>query len=72
VLHWNSSSLPAKGVKTNVVAYKMMINGLCKIGLFDAPEDLLMNMEKSGCPPNSTLVMFFSRDCWKIMIFQYQ
>lgn len=49
-----------------------MINGLCKRELFDAPEDLLINMKKSGCPPNSTLVMFLSRDCWKIMIFQDQ
>jgi len=66
------SSLPAKGLKTDAVTYKIMITGLRKRGLFNAPEDLLRNTEKSGCPLNSTLVMSLFRDCWKILIFQYQ
>ncbi|XP_058223225.1 pentatricopeptide repeat-containing protein At1g63330-like [Rhododendron vialii] len=42
----------AKGLKSNVKIYNAMISGPCKENLLDEAEELLLQMEGDGCPPN--------------------
>ncbi|XLS59148.1 hypothetical protein HN51_008903, partial [Arachis hypogaea] len=45
--------LSVKGYRPNVRTYNIMINGLCKEGLFKEALALLSKMEGNGCLPNS-------------------
>ncbi|KAE9450203.1 hypothetical protein C3L33_17891, partial [Rhododendron williamsianum] len=46
------SSISAKDLKPNVKIYTTMIGGLCKKNLLEEAEELLLQMEGDGCPPN--------------------
>ncbi|KAE9452975.1 hypothetical protein C3L33_15119, partial [Rhododendron williamsianum] len=46
------STILAKGLKPNVKIYNTMISGLCKEALLDEAEELLLQMEGDGCPPD--------------------
>ncbi|KAL0456556.1 UNVERIFIED_CONTAM: Pentatricopeptide repeat-containing protein, mitochondrial [Sesamum latifolium] len=46
------NSLPSKGLQANVQIYTIIIGSLCQ-GLVDQAKRLLVEMEKSGCVPNS-------------------
>ncbi|XP_058203759.1 putative pentatricopeptide repeat-containing protein At1g12700, mitochondrial isoform X4 [Rhododendron vialii] len=39
-------------VQCKIKLYNTMICGLCEVALLDEAEELLLQMDKDGCPPN--------------------
>jgi pentatricopeptide repeat domain-containing protein 1 len=50
-----------KGYNLNIRTYTIMINGVCKEGLFDEAEALLSKMEDNGIIPNVVTYETFIR-----------